>query len=442
MLTTDLLKCSRYTVAFPLHVNERYLDQRRKKIRKIVVATNIAETSLTIDGIVFVIDCGFSKQKVYNPKLRVESLLVTPISQAAANQRCGRAGRTRPGKCFRLYTRKAYEKTLQPQTHPEILRCNLGSIVLHMKRIGIDDLVHFDFVDPPSPETLMRALELLNYLGALDDDGNLTEYGKKLSEFPLEPEMAAMLMASDELKCSLDVAKIAAMMSVQSPFIMPNNSERMSAMRSKEQFFHQTGDHLALLNVFSTYEDSGFSSDWCHNNYINQRCMSQACSIFKQLCTIMKRVGINAHVNREQDYEFANNIRKAILRGYFTNVALATPTKNQFLTLKDNVKAMVFPSTFLNRRPQFIVYNELVMTSNTYVRTVTAIADEWLLETCHEYFSLDEFDGLSKQVFETLHRRYNANNKDNNKKQILHEKTGKGVKRSREVVGDTDSDEE
>lgn len=132
------------------------------------MSTNIAETSLTIDGVVFVIDPGFSKQKVYNPRIRVESLLVSPISKASSQQRAGRAGRTKPGKCFRLYTEKAYKNEMQDNTYPEILRSNLGSVVLQLKKLGIDDLVHFDFMDPPAPETLMRALELLNYLAALD----------------------------------------------------------------------------------------------------------------------------------------------------------------------------------------------------------------------------------------------------------------------------------
>ena len=140
--------------------------------RKVVISTNIAETSLTIDGIVYVVDPGFSKQKVYNPRIRVESLLVSPISKASAQQRAGRAGRTRPGKCFRLYTEKDFMNELEEQTHPEILRSNLANTVLELAKLGVKDLVHFDYVDAPAPETLMRALELLNYLAAIDDDGN------------------------------------------------------------------------------------------------------------------------------------------------------------------------------------------------------------------------------------------------------------------------------
>ncbi|GJP59057.1 hypothetical protein CLOP_g7136 [Closterium sp. NIES-67] len=180
---------------------------------KIVISTNIAETSLTIDGIVYVIDPGFSKQKVYNPRIRVESLLVSPISKASAHQRAGRAGRTQPGKCFRLYTERSFQKDLQEQTYPEILRSNLANVVLTLKKLGIDDLVHFDFMDPPAPETLMRALELLNYLGALDDEGNLTKLGELMSEFPLDPQLSKMLVVSPDYNCSNEILSVTAMLS-------------------------------------------------------------------------------------------------------------------------------------------------------------------------------------------------------------------------------------
>lgn len=124
---------------------------------------------------------------MYNPRLRVESLLVSPISKASAKQRAGRAGRTRPGKCFRLYPERAFEKELKENTYPEILRSNLNSVVLTLLKLGIQDIVHFDYMDPPAPETLMRALEELNYLGALTDEGKLTQIGARMSEFPLDP---------------------------------------------------------------------------------------------------------------------------------------------------------------------------------------------------------------------------------------------------------------
>jgi len=134
-------------------------NKKGKLGRKVVVSTNIAETSLTIDGVVYVVDPGLSKQKVYNPRLRIESLLVSPISRASAKQRAGRAGRTRPGKCYRLFTERSFNQDLKENSYPEIQRSNLATVVLNLKKLGIDDIVHFDYMDPPAPETLMRALE-------------------------------------------------------------------------------------------------------------------------------------------------------------------------------------------------------------------------------------------------------------------------------------------
>ena len=193
--TVGPLSCISLYSSLPLQQQQRIFDPAPSPRitggplgRKVIVSTNIAETSLTIDGIVYVVDPGFSKQKLYNPRIRVESLLVSPISKASAQQRAGRAGRTRPGKCFRLYTEKDFMKELEEQTHPEILRSNLANTVLILVKAGIKDLVRFDYVDAPAPETLMRALELLNFLAALDDDENLTPMGRMMSEFPLDPQ--------------------------------------------------------------------------------------------------------------------------------------------------------------------------------------------------------------------------------------------------------------
>ena len=191
------------------------VNKAGKPGRKIIFSTNIAETSLTIDGIVYVVDPGFSKQKVYNPRLRIESLLVDPISRSNAKQRAGRAGRTRPGKCFRLFTERSFLKDLKENAYPEIQRSNLSSVVLYLKKLGINDIVHFDYMDPPSPETLMRALEQLNYLGALDDEGNMTEIGYKMSDLPLDPVMSkCVLAASTQYHCVLEITTIIAMLNV------------------------------------------------------------------------------------------------------------------------------------------------------------------------------------------------------------------------------------
>jgi pre-mRNA-splicing factor ATP-dependent RNA helicase DHX16 len=165
--------------------------------RKVVLATNIAETSLTIDNIIYVIDPGFAKQNHFNSRTGMESLIVVPISKASANQRAGRAGRVAAGKCFRLYTAWSYKHELEDNTIPEIQRINLGNAVLMLKALGINDLVHFDFLDPPPHETLVLALEQLYALGALNHHGELTKLGRRMAEFPVDPMMAKMLLASE-----------------------------------------------------------------------------------------------------------------------------------------------------------------------------------------------------------------------------------------------------
>ena len=176
----------------------RYVFIKRMVHFQVILATNIAETSLTIDGISYVIDPGFCKQNSYNARTGMESLVVVPISKASANQRAGRAGRVGPGKCFRLYTAWAYKNELESDTIPEIQRTNLGNVVLLLKSLGINDLIHFDFMDPPPHETLVLALEQLYALGALNHLGELTKLGRRMAEFPVDPMLSKMILASEK----------------------------------------------------------------------------------------------------------------------------------------------------------------------------------------------------------------------------------------------------
>jgi len=372
--------------------------------RKIVVSTNIAETSLTIDGIVYVIDPGFSKQKVYNPRIRVESLLVSPISQASANQRSGRAGRTRPGKCFRLYTEEAYRKDLQLQTYPEILRSNLSSVVLTLKNLGIDDLVHFDFMDPPAPETLMRALELLNYLGALDDEGDLTPVGKMMAAFPLEPQLCKFIIAAGDYNCVPEALSIAAMLSAPRIFMRPKAQERL-ADAAKAQFAHGDGDHLTLLNTFHAFEAAGGNKDWCWENFIEHRAMKQAQSVRRQLAGIATRTGLPLQSTPFSDTNYYNNIRKALTAGFFMQVAHLERTAH-YLTIKDNQVVGSHPSNVLKHKPEWLLYHEFVLTSKNFIRTVTVIDGDWLLEIAPQYYNLSEFPQCeAKRVLERIQLR-------------------------------------
>ncbi|XP_015631016.1 probable pre-mRNA-splicing factor ATP-dependent RNA helicase DEAH3 isoform X1 [Oryza sativa Japonica Group] len=372
--------------------------------RKIVVSTNIAETSLTIDGIVYVIDPGFSKQKVYNPRIRVESLLVSPISKASAHQRAGRAGRTQPGKCFRLYTEKSFNDDLQPQTYPEILRSNLANTVLTLKKLGIDDLVHFDFMDPPAPETLMRALEVLNYLGALDDDGNLTPLGETMSEFPLDPQMSKMLVISPKYNCSNEILSISAMLSVPNCFLRPREAQK-AADEAKARFGHIDGDHLTLLNVYHAYKQNNEDPQWCYENFINARALKSADNVRQQLVRIMTRFNLKMCSTDFNSREYYVNIRKAMLAGYFMQVAHLERT-GHYLTVKDNQVVHLHPSNCLDHKPEWVIYNEYVLTTRNFIRTVMDIRGDWLIDVAPHYYDLSNFPSCeAKRVLERLYNK-------------------------------------
>jgi pre-mRNA-splicing factor ATP-dependent RNA helicase DHX15/PRP43 len=361
--------------------------------RKVVVSTNIAETSVTIDGVVYVIDPGFSKQKVYNPRIRVESLLVSPISRASARQRAGRAGRTRPGKCFRLYTEESFHNDLQETTYPEILRSKMSNVVLTLKKLGIDDLVHFDFMDPPAPETLMRALELLNYLGALDDEGELTELGYQMSDLPLDPQLAKMILVSPDYGCSSEVASIVACLSVPQIFLRPRETAK-AADEAKAQFVHPDSDHLTLLNAYAAYDACHVRDrkQWCWDNFINDRSMQSAQNVRKQLLGVMNKLDLTLNSSdRKGDGSFAyTDIRQALTAGMFMQVAYRQRS-GDYLTMKDNQLVHIHPGSVVDNRPEWVIFEEFALTTKNYIRTVTVTRVEWLVELAPHYFDLENF---------------------------------------------------
>ncbi|MCJ1246418.1 DEAH-box ATP-dependent RNA helicase prp43 [Trapelia coarctata] len=362
--------------------------------RKCIIATNIAETSLTIDGIVYVVDPGFSKQKVYNPRIRVESLLVSPISKASAQQRAGRAGRTRPGKCFRLYTEAAFKKELIEQTYPEVLRSNLASTVLELKKLGIDDLVHFDLMDPPAPETLMRALEELNYLACLDDDGNLTTLGSLASNFPLDPALAVMLISSPEFYCSNEILSLTALLSVPQIFVRPA-SARKRADEMKALFTHPDGDHPTMLNVYHAFkgqEAQANPKQWCHDHFLSLRALQSADNVRTQLRRIMETNELELVSTPFEDKKYYENIRRALVSGFFMQVAKREGTSKTYVTVKDKQVVLLHPSTVLGQDSEWVVYNEFVLTTKNYIRTVTAVKPEWLLDIAPTYYDISTFE--------------------------------------------------
>lgn len=392
--------------ALPSEIQSRIFEPASPGARKCVVATNIAEASLTIDGIYYVVDPGFSKQKAFNAKLGMDSLIVTPISQASAKQRAGRAGRTGPGKCYRLYTESAYRNEMLASNVPEIQRTNLGNIVLQLKAMGINDLLGFDFMDPPPVATLVGSMELLHALGALDDEGLLTRLGRKMAEFPLEPNLSKMLLLSVDLGCSDEILTITALLSVENPFFRPKDKQAQADMK-KARFNQAEGDHLTLLLVYKGWEAVKFSNPWCFENYIQARSMRRSQDVRSQLVTIMDRYNLDI-VGAGRNSQI---ICKAITAGFFMNAA-KKDAQEGYRTLVDQNPVYIHPSSALfNKSPEWVIYHELVLTTKEYMRNILVIDANWLIELAPAFYKASDPNKMTKakrmQKIEPLFDRFN-----------------------------------
>lgn len=395
--------------AQPSELQSRIFEPPPPGKRKCVIATNIAEASITIDGIFYVVDPGFAKQMVYNPKNGMDSLIVAPISQASAKQRAGRAGRTGPGQCYRLYTEAAYRHEMLPTTVPEIQRTNLAMTVLTLKAMGINDLLGFDFMDPPPPATLITALEQLYNLGALDEEGLLTRLGRKMAEFPLEPPMSKALIASVDLGCSDEIITILAMLSAQNIFYRPKE-KAAQADQKKAKFFQPEGDHLTLLAVYESWKNAKFSPQWCHENFLQVRSLRRAQDVRKQLVAIMDRYKLDL-VSAGKNY---TRICKAVTSGFFFHAARKDPQEG-YKSVVEQQPVYIHPSSSLfQQQPDWVIYHELVLTTKEYMREVMAIDPKWLVELAPRFFKQADAHKLSRrkraEKIEPLYDKYHDPN--------------------------------
>ncbi|KUI57489.1 Pre-mRNA-splicing factor ATP-dependent RNA helicase prp22 [Cytospora mali] len=378
--------------ALPSEMQSRIFDPAPPGSRKVVLATNIAETSITIDGIYYVVDPGFVKQNAYDPKLGMDSLVVVPISRASAQQRAGRAGRTGPGKCFRLYTQQAFESEMLPTTIPEIQRQNLAHTILMLKASGINDLLHFGFMDPPPMNTMLTALEELYALSALDDEGLLTRLGRKMADFPVDPSLAKALVFSVDLGCSDEMLTIVSMLNIQTVFYRPKEKQSQ-ADQKKAKFHDPQGDHLTLLNVYNSWKLSGFSSPWCFENFIQARGVRRAKDVRDQLTKMMQRYR-HPIVSCGRDTE---KVRRALCSGFFRNSARKDPQEG-YKTLIEGTNVYLHPSSALfGKNAEWVIYHSLVMTTKEYMHITTAIEPKWLVEAAPTFFKVAPTDKLSKR---------------------------------------------
>ncbi len=334
----------------------------------------------------------------------MESLLVSPISQASAQQRSGRAGRTQPGKCFRLYTENTFNTDLQVQTYPEILRSRMETVVLTLLKLGIEDLVHFDFMDPPAPDTMMRALEHLNYLGALDDEGGITALGHQMSEIPVEPQLAKMLLTAKDYHCTDEILSIVALISGTNIFMRPKEAAK-EADAAKAQFSHAQSDHITLLHAYLAYkENAANAKDYCYNNFLNHRSLMSADNVRNQLARQLTRLGISYAPMDVSNPDYYTNIRKCICSGLFMSVA-HLQRQGHYLTAKDNQVVAIHPSSVLDRKPSWAAFQEFVLTTRNFVRTVTEVDIDWLLTIAPHYFELDNWpEGETKAELESAYK--------------------------------------
>jgi HrpA-like RNA helicase len=377
----------------PIYSSLESLEQNRvfevvKGKRKVIISTNIAQTSVTVPNVRFVVDSGFVKQKMYDPNTHMEALVVTPISQAAATQRAGRAGRTMNGKVYRLYS-KDFFMNMDQDTVPEIQRSSLIATVLTLKKMGIHDVLNFDFIDPPEPDLILAAVKDLFLLGAVDQDGQLTHLGLKIVEFPISPFLSRALVSSSvDFHCSFEFLTIAAMLSVEDVFVSPRSKKKQAlAEHTRKKFHHITGDHLTLLNVYHAWKDHDCSKDWCFDHFIHYRAIRNAERVRSQLLDIMNRLRLHIHPcakTKRGDVDH-NPILKALCTSYYVHAGKKHPQRPYYYpylsvagnheAISSNMMALYIgpQSSLFSESPDWVIYNDIQFVNRAQMRVVSRI---------------------------------------------------------------------
>ncbi|KFD60739.1 hypothetical protein M514_10096 [Trichuris suis] len=390
--------------AMPFKEQIKVFDSCPVGTRKVVVATNIAEASVTVPGIVYVIDCGFVKLRAVHPQTGIESLVVVPISKASAEQRAGRAGRVRYGKAYRLYPgnwtnsiwnglfslrntalflESEFEK-LRLFTVPEIQRTNLAPALLQLKSLGVDNVLKFHYISQPPSFSMIRGLELLRALGAIDDNGELTRpLGYQIAELPLPPMHAKALLMSGKLECSEEMLSIIAMMQIQNVFLTPVGQKHRAEIM-KRQFSTEEGDHLTMLNVFTCFNERGRDIRWCKDHYVNYRGLCRAAEIRQQLLNFLKRFKVPLLSCRGR-LDSEDRIRQSLVYGFFSNAA-KLHHDGTYHTIREDFTLKIYKGSAIMYRkeyPKWVIFTEVLQDC---MRDISVIDSEWLYELVPEYY--------------------------------------------------------
>lgn len=379
--------------ALPPQQQMRIFAKLKPRQRKIIISTNIAETSVTVPGIKYVIDSGLRKVKVWRHQLGLSTLLTVPISKASATQRAGRAGRESAGKCFRLYKESDYFK-LTDTTEPEILRSEIISPVLMLKKLGVNDILGWHWLENPGHDSLIASLQQLYSLGALDNSGNITDLGEKMVILPVAPHLAAVLIQAQELNTLNEVIDIVSCLSVDNLLITPSSEKRddINALRLETcSLGSQFGDLIMLkelFDIFNTIKEANEKKKWCKEIAVSYKGFKNVNRIRKQIKDYMSLLengddhvmyedDENDHINSPLNVEL---ILKSFLKGFITNTAIGMPDRS-YRTVTNGNLISIHPSSLLfGSKKDAMMYIEFVYTVKGYARNVSAINLEWLQE--------------------------------------------------------------
>ncbi|KAJ2740794.1 ATP-dependent RNA helicase [Coemansia sp. BCRC 34301] len=386
-----LLPCPIFA-ALPQSQQSQVFDAAPEFTRKIILATNIAETSLTIPGIRHVIDSGVHKVRGFDPRIG-ESLLVEPISKSSARQRTGRAGREAAGFCYRLYTEADYAQ-LAEDSIPEIKRCQLSMVVLQLKAAGVADVMQFDFMDRPSKKALKHALLELYALDALDDHGELTALGRWMSEFPLEPSYSKVIYASQKMGCTREAIDIVSLLSVDSLFYVP--ADKRDESNAAQSVFRSTeGDHLTFLNLLRAFNKVNGDREWCQDHFVNRRNMRHVLDVRLQLNRLCTKLGLDTERSCGTDLDA---VLKCFLSGFFHNCALLQPDST-YRSLNGSQTVHVHPgSSLFAKKIPAVFYDQLVFTNKLHARAVSAVDPLWIAQASPKLYGRLHSTGSTSQA--------------------------------------------
>jgi len=381
--------------SLPYHMQSKIFQPKpaSETGRRIIFATNIAETSVTVPHITSVIDCGFVKLPYFDSETGFDRLVVSPVSQASAKQRAGRAGRIKAGKCYRLYTEAAMAKDMMPNTSPEILRTNLSSFILTLKALGIHNILSFDLMSIPSVPALCQGLESLFALGAIDERTHLTKLGNQMSEFPTEARVARMMLKSISLGCPSEILCVASSLQVRALFYQPRTQmQQMDYDSVMGNLMDSSGDHVTFVNLMLSNDDTRLTEDDCKERFINYLALKRAGEVRSQLTNFLRRYGKIADMDSTVSLEDKSAaIRKCVTAGFFSNTA-KLGSDGHYYSLRGKQMINISKASALSK---YGLGSEYIIFGETYdgarggieVRSCSSIEGKWLRELAPHYWT-------------------------------------------------------